>query len=38
MEAKFSRTAYYELAEFIEEGEGGEFFLLVNEKKYRIAH
>jgi len=34
--ARFLRPAYYQLAEFIEEGEGGEFYLLLNQQKYQI--
>jgi uncharacterized protein len=34
--ARFLRPAYYQMAEFIEEGEGGEFQLLLNQQKYSI--
>ncbi len=35
--ARFSRAAYYQLAEFIKEEEGG-YYLSLNEKKYRIYY
>lgn len=35
MEAKFSRTAYYELAEFVHEGSEG-FYLEVNGQRYAL--
>ncbi|MHC1726121.1 MAG: hypothetical protein AB9866_08975 [Syntrophobacteraceae bacterium] len=36
--ARFSRPAYYQLAEFVRESQGGEGFCIVlNEKEYRIG-
>jgi hypothetical protein len=34
--ARFLRPAYYQMAEFIEEGEDGYFYLSLNQRKYPI--
>jgi uncharacterized protein len=34
--ARFLRPAYYQMAEFIEEGEDGDFYLSLNQRKYPI--
>jgi uncharacterized protein len=34
--ARFLRPAYYQMAEFIEEGEDGEFYLFLNQRKFPI--
>lgn len=34
--ARFLRPAYYQMAEFLEEDEGGKFFLMLNGKKFHV--
>ena len=36
MPARFLRPAYYQIANFIDEDDTGEFFLSLNKKKYRL--
>jgi hypothetical protein len=35
--ARFLRAAYYQIANYIDEDEGGTFFLLLNGKRYPIT-